>query len=76
MKANEPLAKRIWQSKAFIVTFAVFALLGIGGSIIAFPEHHSLLKLVFEFIVSLVIALIIGLIVYGIASLIARGKKR
>jgi cation transporter-like permease len=76
MGANEPLAKRVWKSKAFIITFAIFAFLGVYGAITSLLEHYNLFKLVLEFIVSLIIALILGLIAYGIASLISRGKKR
>jgi len=75
MKPDEPLAKRVWKSTAFIVTFAIFALLGVYGAITSLFEHYNLFKLVLEFIVSLFLALILGLIVYGFASLISRGKK-
>ena len=76
MKTDEPLAKRVWKSKAFVIIFAIFALLGIYGAITSLLEHYNLFKLVLEFIVSLIIALILGLIAYGIASLISKGKKR
>ena len=80
MKTKEPLMKRIWWSKAFTITFGLFAL----GCIQSFLREiygflykgADLFKPICEFIVGLGIAFGIGLIAYAIASATSKRKKR
>lgn len=74
MEVKEPFAKRVWKSKAFVVTFCVFAGAGIIGLINNLAKHYSVSKAIFEFLVSLVVALIFALIIYGLESLASRTK--
>jgi cation transporter-like permease len=76
MHTNEPFAKRIWKSTAFITVFSIFAVLGVGGTVTSLVKGYNFFQFILELIISLIIAFILGLIAYGIASLISRRKTK
>jgi hypothetical protein len=77
---KEPLSKRIWRSKASLITFGLFTLFYIQLFIRQIYEFlyegADLFKPVIEFIIGIGIAFGLGMLAFAIAAAIGSKKRK